>query len=395
MKYPLMRNNILREDLDLIIEHLKQDDPILTNGPKVREFEATWSEWLGVKYSVFVSSGSAANLMSMTVLKHKYPQGGEIIVPPFTWVSDIASVIQTGFTPVFVDIDPYTLAMDVDGILDKITDQTRGVFLTHIQGFNGVTDRLLEALKERNVPLIEDVCESHGATHNGRKVGSLGLMSNFSFYYAHHLSTIEGGMVCTDDPEIYQTLRMLRSHGMVRETTDPAYQDRYQSSYPDLNKDFIFAFPAYNLRNTEIGAILGLSQLKRLDDIVKKRTDNLLYFFDKIDQSIYRTDFKVEGSSNYAFNLILQKPDMSLMAKLEEALSSHGVEYRRGSAGGGNQLRQPYLQPYLKDKAYLDFPNTDHVHFFGFYIGNFPDLTHGEIDGLCAILNNVSAKTKL
>lgn len=389
MKFPLMRNNILREDLDLVIEHLKQEDPILTNGPKVREFEAAWSEWLGVKYSVFVSSGSAANLMSMSVLKLQYPQGGEIIVPPFTWVSDIASVIQTGFTPVFVDIDPYTLAMDVDGILDKITDQTRAVFLTHIQGFNGLSERLLEGLKERGIPLIEDVCESHGATHQGRKAGSFGDMSNFSFYYAHHMSTIEGGMVCTNDLDTYQTLRMLRSHGMVRETTDQAYKDKYQEDYPELNKDFIFAFPAFNLRNDEIGAILGLSQLKRLDDIVKKRTDNLLYFFEKIDQTVYRTDFKVEGSSNYAFNLILQEPNKAFMERLEAKLSLHGVEYRRGSAGGGNQLRQPYLQPYLGGQTYIDFPNTEHIHFYSLYIGNFPDLTREEIDELCHILNSV------
>ena len=112
MKHPLMRNNILREDLDAVIEHLKQEDPILTNGPKVREFEEQWSKWLGVKYSIFVNSGSSANLLTMASLKIKFPEGGEVIVPPLTWVSDISSVIQNGFTPVFVDIDPETLAMD-------------------------------------------------------------------------------------------------------------------------------------------------------------------------------------------------------------------------------------------------------------------------------------------
>ena len=137
MKYPLMRNNILREDLDAVIDHLKQNDPILTNGPHVRSFEQEWSEWLGVRFSVFVNSGASANLLSMALLKIRHPEGGEVIVPPLTWVSDIASVIQNGFTPVFVDIDPYSLAMDTDLVISKLTSQTRAVFITHIHGFGG------------------------------------------------------------------------------------------------------------------------------------------------------------------------------------------------------------------------------------------------------------------
>ena len=209
MKFPLMRNNILREDLDAVIEHLKQDDPILTHGANVRAFEAEWSQWLGVKYSVFINSGASSNLLTMAVLKIRHPEGGEVIVPPLTWVSDIASVLQNGFTPVFADIDPRTLSMDTDEILAKITAKTRAVFLTHVQGFDGLKDKLLAELKKRNIPLIEDVCESHGAAHAGRKLGSFGWISNFSFYYAHHMSTIEGGMVCTDDAEVYQQVRML------------------------------------------------------------------------------------------------------------------------------------------------------------------------------------------
>ena len=126
MKYPLMRNNILREDLEAVIEHLKQEDPILTNGPNVRAFEAEWSQWLGVKYSVFVNSGASANLLSMAILKIRHPNGGEVITPPLTWVSDVASVLQNGFTPVFADIDPCSLAMHPDEILKKIVTLTNG-----------------------------------------------------------------------------------------------------------------------------------------------------------------------------------------------------------------------------------------------------------------------------
>lgn len=384
-----MRNNILREDLDAVIEYLKQDDPILTNGANVRAFEAEWSKWLGVKYSVFVNSGASANLLTMAVLKIRHPEGGEVITPPLAWISDVASVLQNGFTPVFVDIEPTTLAMNPSDILSKITDKTRAVFLTHVQGFDGLTDHLIEELKQREIPLIEDVCESHGATHNTKKLGSIGWISNFSFYYAHHMSTIEGGMICTNDPLVYEQARMLRSHGMVREASDPTIKTSYQQNFPELNPDFIFAYPAYNMRNTEIGGILGLSQLKRLDKVVERRTENLKRFLRQIDNEKYRTDFKIEGSSNYAFNLVLKNADNDLVNRLMSKMRLAGIEFRRGSAGGGNQIRQPYLKGIVPDQHYLKFPQTEHIHFYGFYIGNFPDLTNAEIDDICATLNSV------
>ncbi len=384
-----MRNNILREDLDAVIEHLKQDDPILTHGANVRAFEEEWSKWLGVKYSVFVNSGASANLLTMAILKIRHPEGGEVLVPTLTWISDIASVLQNGFTPVFVDVDPQSLAMNSKQIIEKITPKTRAVFLTHVQGFDGLTDELISELEKRKIPLIEDVCESHGATHNGQKVGSFGLVSNFSFYYAHHMSTIEGGMVCTNDPEIYQQVRMLRSHGMVREANDQNLRSDYQQKNPELNPDFIFAYAAYNMRNTEIGGIMGRSQLKRLDKNVEIRTKNLVRFLSKIDPRKYRTDFKMEGSSNYAFNLILQKPDADFAERLMAKMRAEGVEFRRGSAGGGNQLRQPYLKGIVPDGYYKQFPEVEHIHFYGFYIGNFPDMKEHEIDEICAILNSV------
>jgi CDP-6-deoxy-D-xylo-4-hexulose-3-dehydrase len=389
MRYPLMRNNILREDLDAVIEHLKKDDPILTNGPYVKKFEKEWSKWLGVKYSVFVNSGSSANLLTMAILKIRHPEGGEVIVPSLTWISDISSVLQNGFKPVFVDTDPYSLAMSPNDVFSKISDETRAVFLTHAQGFDGLTDELIDELDKKNISLIEDVCESHGATHNNKKAGSIGWISNFSFFYAHHMSTIEGGMICTDDPEVYQQLRMLRSHGMVREASDSDLRKQYKDSNPELNPDFIFSYPAYNVRNNEIGGIMGLSQLKRLDKIIERRTENLKRFIDQIDPIKYRTNFKMEGSSNYAFNLILNEPNHDFVNRLMKAMSESGIEYRRGSAGGGNQTRQPYIKQMLPEGSYLNYSETEHIHFFGFYIGNFPDLKNKDIDDICNILNSV------
>lgn len=388
MKFPLMRNNILREDLDAVIRHLQQDDPILTHSTNVRAFEEEWSQWIGKKYSVFVNSGASANLLTMAILKLRHPEGGEVIVPPLTWVSDIASVLQNGFTPVFVDIDPRTLAMDNAKVIERLNKNTRAVFLTHAQGFDGLTDDLLAVLEQRGIPLIEDVCESHGATHGGRKVGSFGWISNFSYYYAHHMSTIEGGMICTDDEEVYQQARMLRSHGMVREANSETVRSEYRKANPELNPDFIFAFPAFNVRNTEVGGILGRSQLKRLDQNVARRTENLIQFLESIDAKRYRTDYKTNGSSNYAFNLVLKEPDKRFVVSLMDKMREAGVEFRRGSAGGGNQLRQPYLRGIVKDGYYREFPETEHIHFYGFYIGNFPDLKAAEITGLCGILNS-------
>ena len=389
MNFPLMRNNILRQDLDLVIQHLETDDPILTQSKNVKLFEEEWSKWLGVKHSVFVNSGASANLLSMAILKLRYPEGGEVIVPPLTWVSDIASVLQCGFTPVFVDIDPRTLAMDAGKIIEAVNVKTKAVFLSHIQGFDGLDNELLKFLDKSNVLLIEDVCESHGATHENRRLGSYGWISNFSFYYAHHMSTIEGGMICTNDPIVYEQARMLRSHGMVREATSPDLKNKYYRDYPELNPDFIFAFPAFNVRNTEIGGILGLSQLKRLNQVIERRTDNFKRFLTKIDNNLYRTDFKVVGSSNYAFNLILKEANEVFVNKLMKKMDEFGIEYRRGSAGGGNQLRQPYLMNKFPYEYWKKFPEAEHIHFYGFYIGNFPDLNLEEIDEICRILNSV------
>lgn len=388
-KLPLIKNNIEENDLKDVIKHLNGDDPILTNGPKVREFEKKWSEWLGVKYSVFVNSGSSANLLSMSILKTLYPQGGEIIVPTLTWISDISSVIQNGFKPVFCDIDMQTLSMSTDEVKNAITKDTRAVFLTHAQGFNGLTNELIDLLRQKNIHLIEDVCESHGATHCNSKLGTYGFISNFSYYYAHHMSTIEGGMICTDNQDVYEIARSMRSHGLVREFDNKKLKDKWISANKDLNPEFIFAYPAYNVRNNEIGAIIGLNQLSRLDAMIEARNINHKYFIDNLDSEKYFTDFKMLGSSNYAFNLILKKKDDKLFKKLTSLLDDNEIEYRRGSAGGGNQLRQPYLKNIVPDKHYLKFRNTEHIHFYGMYIGNYPTLSKDNIDLIIKTVNCV------
>ncbi len=383
-----MYNNITRTDLDKVIEYLNQDNPKLTHGPLVMQFEREWSEWLGVKHSVMVNSGSSANDLTMIALRETYGPG-EVIVPPLTWVSDISSVLRADLKPVFVDIDPHSLAMDSKRIIEAITPNTRAVFLTHVLGYNGLTEELLKELKTRNIPLIEDVCESHGATHNNQKVGSFGWASNFSFYYAHHMTTIEGGMISTDDDDLYDMLRMLRSHGMVRESLNSETKKNYIEKYPDLNPDFIFAFPSHNMRSTELNALIGLEQLKRLDRNNLARTKNLKQFLDSLDSKVFQTEFKVEGSSNYAFTLVLREPDFVLRDKVEDLLKGAGIEFRRGLSGGGNQLRQPYLQSQSGLPSPESMKVTDHIHHYAWYVGNYPELKQSQIELLGQVLRKI------
>jgi CDP-6-deoxy-D-xylo-4-hexulose-3-dehydrase len=386
--WPLMANNVTRADLDALIMHLQKEDPRLTHGPEVAAFEREWAEWVGMRYCVMLNSGSSANELTMLALRHlKGP--GEVIVPPLTWVSDIASVLHAGLTPVFADINPKTLGMDAGEILKKITPRTKAVFLTHILGYNALTRGLLDELAARGIPLIEDVCESHGATFEGRRCGSWGWASNFSFYYAHHLSTIEGGAVCTDDEELYETVRMMRSHGMVREASSKDVRQRWATEFPDLNPDFIFAYPAHNMRSTELNGILGRSQLPRLESNNIKRTHNLNLFLEGLDPARYFTEFAVEGSSNYAFTLVLRYPDIALRDRIETSLRERRIEFRRGTSGGGNQLRQPYMRRLFPEIRPEDFPCVEHVHFFGYYIGNYPELDSTRIPMLCRLLNEI------
>ena len=283
--HPLMHNNFTKSDMQSVQKLLKRKNIILTQSDKVREFESKWSKWLGLKYSVFVNSGSSANFITLSILKalNKNDKKKEIIVPTLTWVSDINSVILNGFKPVFVDVNLSNLSMNDEEVIKKINKKTLGVFITHAQGFNGLTDRLLKKLKEKKIILIEDVCESHGAKHK-RKLGTYGLMSNFSFYYAHHLTTIEGGMICTNNKKIYELAKIFRSHGMARESGNKIFEKNLIKKYKDLSPKFIFLYPTFNFRNNEIGATIGINQLKKLNSNNLKRTKNFKYFLSKLDQ---------------------------------------------------------------------------------------------------------------
>jgi len=384
-KWPLINDNITAEDKNALIDFLKIPNVRLTQGERVREFEKKWSEWLGVKHSVFVNSGASANYITMAITRELKGQQGEVIVPPIGWVSDVASVINTGLTPVFVDVDKSNMSIAYENIKNAITEETKAIVLVHCLGFNGLNEKIIQLALTHNLLLIEDCCESHGAIFKEDRVGSWGDMSCFSFYFGHHITTIEGGMVCTDNYEIYQLAKLFRSHGMTREVSQETHDHYYEEG---LNPMFTFGVPGYNMRSTELNAVLGLQQMHRLDFNIDCRKENLAVWLDNLDSEKYFTAFDTKGNSNFALPLILAKPDAMALSNICNFLETEGVEYRLGTAGGGNQARQPYLKKYSFRQA-DDLANADYIHENSLYIGNHTELSKEQIVALCRGLNDV------
>ena len=203
------------------------------------------------------------------------------------------------------------------------------------------------------------------------------------------MSTIEGGMICTNNKEVYNIASSMRAHGLARECNNKKLEKKIQNKYKNLSKDFIFLYPSYNMRNNEIGGILGINQLKKLDRNIKLRNRNFNYFLKLIDKDKFYSNFKTQGSSNYAFPLILKSKNLKKRNKLESLMIKNNIEFRRGNAGGGNQIRQPYVKKFVKNLKLKNFPNVEHVHFYGYYIGNYPKLNLKKIEKICKILNEL------
>jgi CDP-6-deoxy-D-xylo-4-hexulose-3-dehydrase len=381
-KWPLINDNITTKDKKVLSDFVLNSNRF-TNGPKVKEFEKVWSEWLGVNHSVMINSGASGNYISIAMVKELVGKG-EVIVPPIGWVSDISSILQLGMKPVFVDVDMSNFCITAENIKKAITKETKAIVLIHTLGFNGMTDEIIKIAKENDLILIEDCCEAHGAEFEDKRVGSIGDISLFSFYFGHHITTIEGGMVCVNNPELYDLAKLFRSHGMTREAS-PKLQDHYQLKYPNLNPLFTFAVPGFNMRSSEFNAVLGLEQMNRLDYNIKCRKNNLKIWLDNLDPIKFVTEYKSKGNSSFALPLITKQ---KLLNKVCKVLEEEKVEYRIGTAGGGNQAKQPYLSNhYFNIIGTLN--NADYIHENGLYIGNHPELTESQIINLCKKLNNV------
>ena len=385
-KWQLMSNNILLKDKNNLIQFIKKTNKF-TNGPKVIEFEKKWSKWLGVKYSTFVNSGASANLISINILKELNNNKKEIILPAFTWSSDVVSVINAGFKPIFVDINFENLALNENLVRKKINKNTLAIFITHAMGFNGLTKKFVEFIKKKKIYLIEDVCESHGAKLGKKKAGTFGEISNFSFYYGHHMTTIEGGMISTNSKKIDRLAKMKRGHGLLRDSQDNNFIKENIKKRKDLNNDFIFYTEGFNLRSTELSAVIGINQLKRLNKNIKIRNQNHRIFLNHLRGDIFFKDFKLKGASNYGLHLILRKKDSSLFKKILKILDRNLIEYRLGSLG--NQIRQPYLRKFKKKSYLRSLKNTEHMHFYSVYIGNHQALNKNRIIKLCNNLDKI------
>ena len=381
--WQLINDSITNSDKKALTDFINTPNQRFTNGSKVKEFEKAWSDYMGCSYSVFVNSGASANYIMASIMKEEKGLG-EVIVSPLGWVSDVAPLVNLGFTPVFVDVSMENMSITLENIKAAVTEKTIGVSLVHVLGFAAVTDEMVEFCDDNNLFFIEDCCESHGATYKETKVGNFGDVSNFSFYFGHHITTIEGGMVCTNDEKLYNLSKLYRSHGMTREAS-VQIQEHYERSKPDLNPLFTFAVPGYNMRNQEINAVLGLEQLKRLDYNCDKRRENFKVWVEGLNSEHFHTDFHQNGNSNFALPLILRKKDLELFEKCCILLDEQKVEYRVGTAGGGNQARQPYLENY--NFRAEDLSNVDHIHDYGLYIGNHPELTFYQMDGIWSKLN--------
>lgn len=384
-KWQLINDSITDGDKKALTDFINTPNQRFTNGPKVKEFEKAWSEYVGCDFSVFVNSGASANYIMASIMKEEKGLG-EVIVSPLGWVSDVSPLVNLGFTPVFVDVSMENMSITLDNIKTAVTDKTVGVSLVHVLGFAAVTDEMVKFCEDNDLFFIEDCCESHGATYKGTKVGNFGDVSNFSFYFGHHITTIEGGMVCTNDEKLYDYAKLFRSHGMTREASNQV-QEQYERTRPDLNPLFTFAVPGYNMRNQELNAVLGLEQLKRLNYNCDKRRDNFKTWVDSLDSNKFFIDFHQNGNSNFALPLVLKEKDLELFERCCILLNNEKVEYRIGTAGGGNQARQPYLDKY--DFVKHDLSNVDHIHDFGLYIGNHPELVEKDIINLCEELNRL------
>jgi CDP-6-deoxy-D-xylo-4-hexulose-3-dehydrase len=357
-----------------------------TQGPKVEEFESAWSNWLGAKHSLFVSSGSTANFLLVAAIIEKYGlrPGDKVLVPACTWVTNINPIIQLGLEPVFCDINLDNFSFCERSLKRIAAWQTiRMVFVTHLLGIPAPTKKIKELFP--NAIIIDDVCESHGCTIDGVKVGAKSTGATFSFYFGHHMSTIEGGMISTNDEDLYDLMKMKRSHGMARTSS---YYTEYAKKYPDIDPSFLFVSDGYNFRNTEIGAVLGLSQLTRLDKFIDIRRRRFVEFCVMMNNYVHLFHPIVmnPGNSSFCFPLIAR--DKAVKNRLTEKLREYKIEYR--PVVSGNLLRQPYL----RDRGYHVSQSTgndavDVLHDNGIYIGNNQFITSRDIQLLDKVLGEL------
>lgn len=375
-----LQENILEgKDKQHLVEFINTTDRF-TQFSKVKAFEKNWSEWQNSNFSTFVNSGSSADLIMLDAVKEFYnlEDGAEVLVPAVTWTTNITSVIQAKLTPVFVDINLVDYSFDYEMLEKSITSKTKIILITHLIGLPANIDVITKIAEKYSLLILEDCCESHGATFKNKKVGNFGIASTFSFYWGHHLTTVEGGMICTENEDLNDLFILKRSHGLARELDSSKHQ-RYKDKYPHLDFNFLFLTHGYNFRNTELHAVLGIEQLKHLDRYIQIRNRNhkrYLEIISPIKEKLYKVDS--DGISSFCLPFIFKnKVDKE---KLHNALKDD-IESR--PIIGANLLRQPCFMQFGNFK---DFKNAQIVHENGFYIGNNQFVNEERLELLSEII---------
>lgn len=382
--WPLMSNAIGEEEKLEMIKFIASSDR-LTNGENVKEFEKQWSNWLGVKYSTYVSSGSTANLMIIWLLKNNYFKKDKmkVLSPACTWSTNISTLIQLDVDFVLGDNDLYNFGLSEETLKEakEKHPDINVVWATHLLGCPN--DMSLIKKYFPNAIIIEDCCEAHGASFGNKKVGTIGTASSFSFYFGHHMTTVEGGMVCTNDPLVHQLSLMMRSHGMSRELTDDSIRTTIENKNKDIHSKFLFPVTGFNFRNTEINAVLGIQQLKKLDSFISIRKENLQKFISIINRyPDYFFDFNIDGNSSMTLPFICKKKETK--NNLLIAFEREGIETRPFLVG--NVAKQPFLNKY---NSTLQLNNADFLHKNAFYIGNSQFIDQEHLTALSSILEKM------
>jgi len=358
---------------------------VLSMGEQCRAFEEAFAAKQGRRYAVFVGNGSVANLLLVQALLNlgRLRPGDRVGFSALTWPTNVMPLIQLGLTPVPLDCEPATLNVSPRTLAPALPG-LRGVFLTNVLGFCDDLPALRDACADAGVVLFEDNCESLGSRTGGRLLGNFGVAATFSFFVGHHLSTIEGGMVCTDDEELYRQLVVARAHGWDR-NLDPDTQRRLRADggVDDFYARYTFYDLASNFRPTEIAGFVGTTQLPFWDEIVGRRAANFARFAAAAgdNDDVQRFELAhMDLVSNFAMPVICRTPELALAyrARFEAA----AVEIRPVIAG--NMTRQPFYRRHVPGEAHL--PNADRVHDNGFYFGNNPEMTDDEVATLCGLL---------
>jgi len=386
-QYRLAEQTIDEDDLHDLISWLKTN-PWLTQGELVREFERQWAEWLSVRYATFVNSGSSANLLMYdALLLSGQLTNKKIVLPAVSWSTSVAPAIQLDYEPILCEADEHTFGLDLDCLERLLKAHHPGaVLIVHTLGVPNDMEPLL-ALKDRyGFILMEDACAAIGSRYDNQLVGTFGEISTFSFYYGHHLSTIEGGMICTNDETLHDILVQIRSHGWAKDLpTEKAETRARENNIIAFNRPFTFYYPGYNLRSTNLNARIGLSQMKKIDYVVRRRIEN-----HNIYQSRFRcvTDFHCQRNdrattSSIAFVALAQS--QGHRERIAQVLRENRIETR--PLGGGNMSRQPFWANRYESTA---FPVADRIHETAFQLPNHPRLSPEDIHFICDTVLSVT-----